>query len=98
MAIARDSGSVVRYIEFITSYYLNQRRKPCSVIDNYTTSFPANNLRNVYLINILLLRQPQDVVVVHVCVLNFVEELILCVIIFSHTINAKNDYPSKLDK
>lgn len=33
MPIARDSGSVVRYIESITSYYLKQRRKPCSVID-----------------------------------------------------------------
>lgn len=91
MPIARDSGSVVRYIESITE-------KKTLFCDRYTTSYPANNLRNVYLINIFLLRQPQDVLVVHVCVLNFVEELILCAIIFSHTINAKNDYPSKLDK
>lgn len=51
MPIARDSGSVVRYIESITSYYLKQRKKTL-FCDKYTTSYPANNLRNVYLINI----------------------------------------------
>lgn len=96
MPIARDSGSVVRYIEYITSYYLKQRRKPCSVINIPPHTRPTTFVMFTY--QYFLLRQPQDVVVVYVCVLNFVRELILCAIIFSLTINAKNDYPSKLDK